>query len=98
MNSNQTKIHYAHKRYIDPETGTVAAKGGMTAAWIQAVDNQILYATARCHKNDSFNKQQGRVKSAGRLNSEKHATLFSGTPDQFKQWFYGTPISTIGNL
>ena len=92
------KLHYAHKRYIDPEFGTVSAKGGMTACWTQAVDNQILYATARCHKKDQFSKQQGRVKAAGRLNSEKYATLFSGTADQFKQWFYGTPISTIGNV
>lgn len=90
------KLHYAHKRYIDPELGTVSAKGGMTACWTEAVDNQILYATARCHKKDQFSKQQGRVKAAGRLNSEKYATLFSGTADLILQGFQTFPIVEIG--
>ena len=92
------KLHYAHKRYIDPELGTVSAKGGMTACWTQAVDNQILYATARCHKKDQFSKQQGRVKAAGRLNSPRYIRTFNGTRDQLIQHFEQTPINMIGNL
>ena len=91
-------IKFHHKRLVDQAHGTPSGKGGATFAFEEVGNNKFVFTIARCHEKDNFNKAQGRVKAAGRLNSYKYATLFSGTADQFKQWFYGTPISTIGNV
>jgi len=92
-----TNIKHAHRRYIDPMLGTISGKGGATIAYEVQKDGSVIYAVARCHTNDNFNKAQGRVKSAGRLCSPRYRTLFNGDIQAFKNWVYTTPINMIGN-
>ena len=69
------KTKYLHLRKIDPvaPTITVLPNGGMTVAYI-VDDNKMVsgFAMAKCHSNDTYNKYYGRVKSTGRLKSQKY--------------------------
>ena len=96
MKINQ--ISFAHKRYVDEKTGTPSGRGGLTVAYEQTDTDAIVYAYAKCHERDNFNKSQGRVKAAGRLCSPKHRYFFQGTREEFKNFFYNTPINSVGNV
>ena len=91
-------IKFHHKRLPDLGTGTASGKGGATFAFEEVGKNQFTFACARCHEKDNFNKAQGRVKAAGRLNSPRYIRTFNGTRDQLIQHFETTPINMIGNL
>lgn len=91
-------IKYAHRRLIDPNTGHTAGKGGITIAYERIDENTIAFAVARCHERDNFCKMQGRVKSAGRLKSNKHRTIFQGSVQAFKELAYKIPLNFVGNL
>ena len=88
-------IKFAHIRYqTTPEE--ISPRGGITVAYEQVGDN-IHYAIARCHKNDNFVKAQGRVKAAGRMQSDIHRQSTTLTKQQFMEWLYNTPLNNIGN-
>lgn len=91
-------IKFHHKRGIDPETGTISCKGGATFAYEKIDLDTYWFTVARCHEKDNFNKSQGRVKAAGRMQSPKHVQTFKGSRDQLIQYFEQTPTSIIGNL
>ena len=92
------KIKHIHRRFLDPRFGNrIHGKGGLTLAYRELNNNQIEFSIAKCHERDNFCKAQGRVKSAGRLCSEKHRNIFNGSIQQFKEWAYTTPINMIGN-
>lgn len=65
------KTKYLHlRRKIDDR---IQSTGGMTIAYIIDDDFKVIgFAPARCHKNDTYNKQQGRVKAEGRLKSDNY--------------------------
>lgn len=88
-------IRFAHRRVIDQETGEISPRGGLTFAYEQ-VGNEIHYAIARCHTNDNFNKQQGRVKAAGRMMSDKHRQSTTLGLTEFKERMYNMPLSYVG--
>ena len=91
-------IKFHHKRLVDQAHGTPSGKGGATFAFEEVGNNKFVFTIARCHEKDNFNKAQGRVKAAGRLNSPRYIHTFNGTRDQLIQHFEQTPINMIGNL
>ena len=91
------KTKFAHRRYINPNTGLIDGKGGATIAYREIGNNQIEFAIAKCHENDNFCKQIGRIKSEGRLQSHKSRQVFSGSIPQFKELAYTMPLYNAGN-
>ena len=89
----KTKFH--HKRIIT-NTGEVSGKGGITIAYEEQDNGYTKYAVAKCHEHDNFKKEQGRVKSAGRLQSAKHMIMFKGTPNELIQYIERMPNNMIG--
>jgi hypothetical protein len=67
-----SKIYYAHFRYFDAR-GEISPKGGATVAFEFITPTKIKAAFSSCHEKDSFVRVIGRVKAAGRLNSEKQS-------------------------
>ena len=87
-------IRFAHRRIVNPD-GDIDPRGGLTFAYEQK-GNEIHYALARCHRNDNFNKQQGRVKAAGRLLSDKHRQTTTLSLTEFKERMYNMPLAYVG--
>lgn len=87
-------IRFAYKRVVNPQ-GEIDPRGGLTIAYEQQ-GNTINYAIARCHHNDNFNKQQGRVKAAGRLLSDKHRQSTTLDLKAFKERVYNMPLTYVG--
>jgi len=80
------KTFFAHIRRYNPDN-TVAGNGGVTVAY-QVNGDTVLYALAKCHEKDRYNKYTGRVKAAGRLNSENYSATFNGTKREFLDNMY----------
>ena len=72
---------FHHKRIRDA-AGNKLNRGGMTVAF-NDYGGVIEYAVAQCHEKDNFCRKQGRVKAAGRLNSNQHGRIFNGTKENF---------------
>ena len=65
------KTKFLHIRNQSKE-GTTLSHGGLTIAYLlDDKYNVIGFAPARCHINDNYNKKVGRIKSEGRLKSDK---------------------------
>jgi len=66
------KTKFMHLRRFDKK-GNLLAKGGKTIAYLVDEQDRVLgMATAQCHENDVYSKQQGRAKAEGRLKSQKY--------------------------
>ena len=57
----------------------------------------FAFAVARCHENDPYVKEIGRIKSAGRLCSPKFRNNFHGSKQELMEYLYTMPINIIGN-
>ena len=91
--SNIKFIHCRSKH----ANGTIKPTGGLTIAYnLNAQFKVVGYAAAKCHEKDLYNKQIGRMKSSGRLLSEKYyqdtpevdeATFIQQTKDDYAKAF-----------
>jgi hypothetical protein len=64
-------VKFVHCRNRDA-LGSIMPNGGLTIAFVTDADFKVVgYAAARCAPIDMFNKQIGRMKSSGRLLSDK---------------------------
>lgn len=88
-------IKFHHRRLLDPVYNTISGKGGATIAY-EVMGNNIQYAVARCHTNDNFNKAQGRIKAAGRMNSNRYLHTYQGDRQSFLRMLEDTPLNMIG--
>lgn len=82
-----SEVRFYHRRATNPTTGKIDNRGGATFAYREEVVNgvsQVLVATARCHQNDNFCRAIGRVKAAGRLNSQSLRQVFNMQIEQFE--------------
>lgn len=82
-----SEVNFVHLRYPTKEmhldgsfTCGVSPCGGMTVAYKFLLDehfnrNRIAVAFSKCDKRDHFNKRVGRIKAAGRLESEKFCRI-----------------------
>lgn len=68
-------MHIRPLHHGQPET-----KGGMTIAYENMGDNTYQYAISFCHPKDNFCKRTGRVKAAGRMQSQRHVRYLSEIP------------------
>lgn len=59
--------------------------GGATYAFRELEPGKIEYAVAYCNRKDNFNKRIGRIKSEGRLKSERYRKIFEGDKNTFIQ-------------
>lgn len=75
-------LHY--RAYEEDSHGevTVASNGGATVAYIEGEEG-ISHAFAYCHELDRYNKELGRIKSAGRLLSENYCATVKVSRDDF---------------
>lgn len=67
---NQGKTFFIHLRARTQQG--ISNTGGSTVAYRETADGGIEYAEAWCNPSDNFCREQGRVKSAGRLNSPRY--------------------------
>ena len=72
------EIHVGNDEY----EYVVASNGGTTVAYIEGEEG-ISHAFAYCHDLDRYNKELGRIKSAGRLLSEKYCVTVKTSRDDF---------------
>ena len=72
------EIHVGNDEY----EYVVASNGGATVAYIEGEEG-ISHAFAYCHDADRYNKELGRIKSAGRLLSENYCATVKATRDEF---------------
>ena len=72
------EIHVGNDEY----EYVVASYGGATVAYIEGEEG-ISHAFAYCHDADRYNKELGRIKSAGRLLSENYCATVKTTRDDF---------------
>ena len=75
-------LHY--RAYEEDSHGevTAASNGGATVAYIEGEEG-ISHAFAYCHELDRYNKELGRIKSAGRLLSENYCATVKVSRDDF---------------
>ena len=67
-----SNIKFIHCRNTD-KNGTIHPTGGLTIAYNLNSDFKVVgWAAAKCHEKDLYNKQVGRMKSSGRLLSERY--------------------------
>ena len=84
------KVKFLHIRKYDND-GQMRSHGGRTVAY--QVDTQGIvwgYAEAKCHDNDNFVKEQGRVKAAGRLFSERYLKACQMNESDFRIAMFGS--------
>lgn len=81
------RVYFMHLRRYD-SAGHVSGKGGTTIAYRQAANGTIEYAAAYCHPRDNYNKHEGRAKSAGRLNSDRHRSVSPLDVQAFRDVMY----------
>lgn len=63
-------VKFVHCRQHHPD-GSVNPHGGLTIAYVMNAAFKVVgFSAARCNIRDMYNKQVGRMKSAGRLLSE----------------------------
>lgn len=75
------------------EGDSISSKGGRTIAYYTPLlKDSFIYAVAKCHEQDNFNKKVGRNKAAGRLKSKDQWEIDSesGTEEEFIQKIYNT--------
>lgn len=78
------KTKFYHIRYVDPETGRIDPRGGVTYAYLIDTDKIVRgYAVARCHEKDNYNKHIGRAKAEGRMKSKHYFHEVLMTEDNF---------------
>ena len=78
-------VKFLHYRVYEEDNHgevTVASNGGTTVAYIEGEEG-ISHAFAYCHELDRYNKELGRIKSAGRLLSENYCATVKATRDDF---------------
>ena len=79
-------LHYRAYEIIPDGTGlgttVISSNGGTTVAYIEGEEG-ISHAFAYCHELDRYNKELGRIKSAGRLLSENYCATVKATRDDF---------------
>lgn len=79
-------LHYRAYEIIPdgPGWGTtvISSNGGTTVAYIEGEEG-ISHAFAYCHELDRYNKELGRIKSAGRLLSENYCATVKVSRDEF---------------
>ena len=78
-------VKFLHYRVYEEDNHgevTVASNGGTTVAYIEGEEG-ISHAFAYCHELDRYNKELGRIKSAGRLLSENSCATVKATRDAF---------------
>ena len=78
-------VKFLHYRVYEEDNHgevTVASNGGTTVAYIEGEEG-ISHAFAYCHELDRYNKELGRIKSAGRLLSENYCATVKATRDEF---------------
>ncbi len=78
-------VKFLHYRAYEQDSHgevTVASNGGTTVAYIEGEEG-ISHAFAYCHELDRYNKELGRIKSAGRLLSENYCATVKATRDDF---------------
>jgi RecA-family ATPase len=83
-------VFYAHLREMNND-GTIAGNGGVTVAYeVHQLDgfSKVLYAMAKCHAKDRYNKHLGRVKAEGRMKSPSYSQTFEGTKREFLDHMY----------
>lgn len=79
-------LHY--RAYEEIPTGDgdareqIASHGGSTVAYVEGEEG-ISFAFAHCHELDRYNKELGRIKSAGRLLSDKYSASEKLSRDAF---------------
>lgn len=85
---NQGKTFFVHLR--NTVKGQISSTGGKTIAYRETADGGIEFALAKCSPNDNFNRAQGRVMAAGRLNSPRFVRRVPNiTEREFRASVYG---------
>lgn len=71
------EVKFIHLRAIEVGTGglRVSCRGGLTVAFTPEPEGGYRIATAQCHAKDNFNRKVGRIKAAGRLNSDRQSKV-----------------------
>ncbi len=70
-------VKFIHLRKLEiASTGgiKVAGRGGMTIAFMSLPTGGYRVARAKCHDRDNFARKIGRIKAAGRLNSDRQSS------------------------
>ena len=81
-NRPQTNVKFIHCRNINPD-GTINPHGGLTIAYNINKDFKVVgWAAAKCNFKDTYNKQIGRMKAAGRLLSNKYYLTVAETDEK----------------
>lgn len=65
--------HFRNKN----QDGSISNLGGATVAFEKIDEKTLKVAMAFCHPQENFIKKEGRVKSAGRLNSKNYAVTLN---------------------
>lgn len=66
------KVKFFHLRNLD-ENERIEVKGGTTVAYQLNDQYQVVgFATAQCHRKDTYCKRTGRAKAGGRLKSNRY--------------------------
>lgn len=68
-------VRFHHVRNVS-EQGIILGKGGITVAYMMDQPGTVVYAVARCHPRDNYNKRQGRAKASGRLMSQRYVNVY----------------------
>lgn len=76
-----SKINFIHRRRV--VNGKIQNNGGQTIAFRELDNGNIEAAFAFCNPKDNFSRAAGRVKAAGRLNSDRYREIFDHTYDEF---------------
>jgi hypothetical protein len=84
-----SKVNFIHRR--DVINGKILNSGGYTIAYREVADG-IEYAPAYCSPSDNFNRQTGRIKAEGRLNSDRYRRFIKMSFEDFKALAYTTDI------
>lgn len=77
-------VSYIHLRPDSSRTNT----NGLTIAYRPITDDKIEYAVAICSSRDNFCRRQGRIKSSGRLNSERYRVVKDMSVPDFRDYVY----------
>lgn len=83
--SNNTwgDVKFLHYRHYNEEDGSILPKGGRTVAYVVMDDGTLRWASAKCAKEDRYNKKYGRAKAAGRLLSPRVCRVDAISQQQF---------------
>lgn len=91
-NNRWGDVKFLHYRILNSDN-SLAPKGGATVAYVVHDDGTIRWARARCHEKDRYDKNLGRIKSAGRLLSRPLSVVDVATQQGFieeQDWLYNS--------